>query len=222
LVELLLEDLKAQTVRPQSIHVIVNNAHAGLPPRPWHRAEPGRVEVDFLTPGHYFAKGVNVALRQVRTEYVAVVNDDVRLQPTWLEAVMEGLVQHPEYGSIASRVVSLRHPGLLDSCGDSAYLSGWATANAWLEPDDGWTEAREVFSASGCLATYRTADILRAGLFDETFVAYMEDVDLGFRMQLLGRPACSGQLRGPVTSEERPERRRALVPGWRSATRFSW
>jgi GT2 family glycosyltransferase len=185
LLDLLLEDLRSQTVQPELVHVVVNNERADLNGRRWDHSPRGMVT--YLNRGHYYAKGVNVALRQLHTEYVAVINDDVRLLPTWVEAIMAAVSQHPKFGSFASRVISLRDESRLDSCGDSLYLSGRATANGWLEPLDCWTDPCEVFSASGCLATYRVADIARAGLLDEDFTAYMEDVDLGFRLQLLDR-----------------------------------
>jgi GT2 family glycosyltransferase len=186
LIEPLLEDLNAQTLRPRSVHVVVNNRRGSVRARRWHM-QPG-IDVSFLSPSYYFTKGVNVALRGVRTKYVAIANDDIRLPSTWTEAVTEALDGHPQYGSIASRVRSLRYPGLLDCCGDSLYTSGHATNNGWRMPLDAWMHECEVFSASGCLATYHTSDVRRAGCFDEHFVAYMEDVDLGFRLQLLGRP----------------------------------
>ena len=182
----LIGDLARQSIRPEAVHVVVNNVRAAVPGRSWHH-DPS-IQVSFLDRGHYYAKGVSFALRRVKTEYVAVVNDDVRLSPNWTEAMMEATSRHPQYGSFASRVVSLRDPNVLDSCGDSLYLCGRATANGWLESSSSWTQAQEVFSASGCLATYRMKDLHKAGLLDERFVAYMEDVDIGFRLQLLGRP----------------------------------
>lgn len=187
-IELLLDDLRAQTVGPESVHIVVNNTASAVPKGSWCKERSSRVSVSFLTRDHYYAKGVNVALARVETKYVSVINDDVRLQPTWIEAVMEGLERNPQYGSIASRVISLRDESLLDSCGDSIHMSGRATANGWLDPIEMWTVPQEVFSTSGCLATYHMEDVRRAGYLDESFVAYMEDVDLGFRLQLLGRP----------------------------------
>lgn len=182
----LIEDLRDQSTQAEAVHVVVNNRRSDVAERGWH-SDPD-VRVTFLDRDHYYAKGVNIALDDVLTEYVAVINDDVRLSGTWVEAITEGFSRYPDYGSLASRVTSLRDPAVLDSCGDSLHLCGRATANGWLESTDHWTAPQEVFSASGCVAAYRTADLRLAGPLDERFVAYMEDVDLGFRLQLLGRP----------------------------------
>ena len=46
-----------------------------------------------------------------------------------------------------------------------------------------------VFSACAGAAAYRRSAFDELGLFDESFFAYLEDVDWGFRAQLSGR-AC--------------------------------
>jgi GT2 family glycosyltransferase len=46
--------------------------------------------------------------------------------------------------------------------------------------------AREVFSPCAAAALYRTEALRAAGGFDEDFFCYLEDVDLGFRLRLLG------------------------------------
>lgn len=174
-----------------------------------------RTHVSYLTPSHYLARGANIALAAVRTPYVALVNDDVRLTPNWVESALDGLERHRDYASLASRVLSARIPGLLDSCGDTLYRSGLATNNGWRQPATGWREPREVFSAAGCLATYRTTEIRRVGLLDETFGAYLEDIDLGFRLQLVGGrclywPAAEASHIGGATRKG-PQRAARLV-----------
>ena len=44
----------------------------------------------------------------------------------------------------------------------------------------------EIFAPCAAAALYRRAAFLEAGGFDEHFFCYMEDVDLGFRLRLLG------------------------------------
>lgn len=185
-IDALLTDILRQTMVPSAVSVLVNNCRADVPPRTWHRQ--AGVDVTFLSHHHYFAKGINIGLRSTLTTYVTIVNDDVRLASTWIEAIMDGFTKNPDYSSLASRVTSLRYPGRLDSCGDTLHLCGRATNNGWQQSTATWTDAREVFSPSGSLGTYRRKDIAEAGYLDDRFIAYMEDVDLGFRLQLLGYP----------------------------------
>ena len=46
--------------------------------------------------------------------------------------------------------------------------------------------AREIFSPCAAAAMFRKDALLTASGFDEDFFCYVEDVDLGFRMRLLG------------------------------------
>lgn len=45
---------------------------------------------------------------------------------------------------------------------------------------------REVFSPCAAAAMYRTKMLLNSGGFDEDFFCYLEDIDLGFRLRLMG------------------------------------
>jgi GT2 family glycosyltransferase len=51
-----------------------------------------------------------------------------------------------------------------------------------------WPQERAVLSACAAAGVYPRAAFTAAGGFDEDFFAYMEDVDLDFRLQLLGYP----------------------------------
>jgi GT2 family glycosyltransferase len=53
-------------------------------------------------------------------------------------------------------------------------------------PATALNEPQEVFSACGAAAMFARRDFLDAGGFDDTYFAYLEDVDLGFRLRLAG------------------------------------
>jgi GT2 family glycosyltransferase len=84
-------------------------------------------------------------------------------------------------------MVSLRDPALLDDCGDVLRRDGVCEQRGRGRRDDGrWDAPGEVFSACAGAALYRRAALEAAGGFDERLVAYLEDVDLGLRLQLGG------------------------------------
>ena len=135
----------------------------------------------------FFAGAVNLGAALVRTPYLLVLNDDVVLDPAWAEAALAPLHGDPRIGSVASKLYQAGTPGLLSSAGDHLNLNGWAGNLGWGERDGAlYDVSREVFSASGACALYRTCAFREAGGFDSRFTAYLEDVDLGFRLQLLG------------------------------------
>ena len=120
-------------------------------------------------------------------DVVALVNTDVELDPDWLARVAARLEADPGLGSVATKMVLLDRPSVLDDCGDELRRDGVAEQVGHGRPDDArWDEPREVFSACAGAAAYRRSAVVGAGGFDERFFAYLEDVDLGLRLRLDG------------------------------------
>jgi len=75
---------------------------------------------------------------------------------------------------------------LLDGEGDDYHVSGLAWRLKYNQPVFPAGEPYEVFSACAAAALYPRQEFLDAGGFDESYFAYIEDVDLGFRLRLRG------------------------------------
>ncbi len=157
----------------------------------------------------FYCGAVNAGVRESTGRNVAVLNDDASVAPGWAARALGILEEHSEVGSVASRVMSAHDSTVIDSLGDGLSLSGLPFNRGWgrqlLRSD---LEQREVFSAAGSCAVYRRADFDQAGGFDEHFVAYLDDIDLGFRLQLLGRkcvyePSCLAFHEGGGTKKSR-------------------
>jgi len=95
--------------------------------------------------------------------------------------VEEGVV------AVATKMVALDDPGLLDDCGDVLRRDGVCEQRGHGRRDEGRYDAPgEVFAACAGAALYRRDAVLAAGGFEESFFAYLEDVDLGLRLRLAG------------------------------------
>jgi GT2 family glycosyltransferase len=78
-------------------------------------------------------------------------------------------------------------PERLDGAGDSYHVSGRAWRNGHGASTTAWPAQNcEVFAACAAAALYRREAFEEAGGFDEQYFCYFEDVDLGFRLRLLG------------------------------------
>lgn len=135
---------------------------------------------------HGFARGNNLAAAQARGRWIALLNPDARASPGWLSALTRAAAAHPETRTFASAQFLLDDPGTLDGAGDAYLLFGFPWRGGFGRA------ARELpgpgfcFSACGASAVYERNLFLSLGGFDERFFCYCEDVDLGFRLQLLG------------------------------------
>lgn len=134
-----------------------------------------------------FAAAANVGIAAIETPSVALLNPDTVAEPDWLTAALGALDDAgPRCGSIASLMLSMEDPGRVDDAGDELSWYGAATKRGHGEPAERWLEPGPVFSASAGAAVYRREMLEDVGGFDERFFAYLEDVDVGLRGQLLG------------------------------------
>jgi GT2 family glycosyltransferase len=132
-----------------------------------------------------FAAGANRGVEATDGELVALLNSDARAERTWLEALVQARRDNPAYSMFASRIFLEDSGGLLDAAGDGYAVAGFSFKQGWRRPARS-DHQHEVFSPSGCAAMY-TRDLWnRTGGFDESYFAFGEDVDLGFRARLLG------------------------------------
>lgn len=140
-----------------------------------------------LSENRGFAGGNNEGLRFASGTYIALLNNDTRTDPGWLEQLVRVAEENPSEGMWASKILSYDNPGVIDNVGLLIYRDGLARGNGRLEPDTGQfdTEA-EALVPSGCAALYRKAVLDEVGLFDESFFSYADDVDLGLRIRLAG------------------------------------
>lgn len=138
----------------------------------------------------HFARGMNAgfakALADPQARYVVALNNDVRVDPEWLASLVAAATD-PHVGMVASKMLFMDRPRVLNSTGLRPARDGSGMDRGWQEPDDGRYDARpDVFGASGGAGLYRREVLETVGLYDADFVAYGEDLDLAFRARLRG------------------------------------
>jgi GT2 family glycosyltransferase len=134
-----------------------------------------------------FAGGVNTGIRwaiENNYSYVALLNNDAVIKKGWQDELITALGSNKV--SIATGLLLNESGKKIDSTGEQ--YSTWGlpfprsrglkTAQA---PKSGF-----VFGATGGATLYKTELFKEIGLFDESFFAYYEDVDISFRAQLVG------------------------------------
>lgn len=145
------------------------------------------VRVERLPTNHGFAAANNIGIRLCRGQWIALLNNDAFPGPDWLEALLTAANRYPDFRFFASLLLMAQKPGFLDGTGDVYHISGMAWRRDHGQQD---TQSRitpeEVFGPCAAAALYHKESVLQAGGFDEDYFCYHEDVDLSFRLRLLG------------------------------------
>jgi hypothetical protein len=180
-----LEGLRAQTF--QNFRVLLVDSGSVDDSVAFVREHYPEVEIVSLQENRGFAAAVNAGIRRACAPYVVLLNVDTVPQPGWLAHLVEAIEDSPpEVGCLASRMLSLTNPEIIDDAGDSFSWYGSARKRGLGEPAERYQDLEEVFSACAGAALYRREFFEQVGLFDEEFTSYLEDIDLGLRGRLLG------------------------------------
>ena len=180
-----LDSLLAQRFQDFEIILVDNGSQDGSADLVKERY-PG-VRLVSLTENRGFAGGNNAGIRIATGAYVALLNNDTKADPGWLEALVHAAEANSGAGMWASKILSYDNPRVIDNVGLLIYRDGLARGRGRLEMDIGqFDEEAEALFPSGCAALYRKAVLDEVGLFDEEFFAYADDVDLGLRARLAG------------------------------------
>jgi GT2 family glycosyltransferase len=134
-----------------------------------------------------FAGGNNLGARVATGDYLALINNDARADPRWLRALVEALEGQPEVACAASKILD-QDGKTIDFVGPVMNLYGRA-----FQIDEGlpvvpgfYDEPRELLAPCGGAMMVRRDVFWQVGGFDEDYVAYFEDLDLGWRLWLYG------------------------------------
>jgi len=141
-----------------------------------------------------YAEGYNRALAQLDGEVFVLLNSDVETPKGWLEPLVECLERHPEAAAAAPKLRALNDPERFEYAGAAGgYIDflGYPFCRGRIlnrvERDEGqYDDEREVFWVSGAAFCCRASAFREAGGFDADFFAHMEEIDLCWRLQLLG------------------------------------
>lgn len=143
----------------------------------------------------HFAASCNIGIQQAKGEYVFVMNDDIEVEPDCIARLLRVARQHPEAGICSPKMLDYYQRSVFHSsaAGGALDVLGYPFARGrvfdTVETDSGQyatPQLLEVFWGSGAALFARKDIVAQAGLFDPDFLFYMEEIDLCWRVHLLG------------------------------------
>lgn len=153
------------------------------------------VHVIRLERNYGFAEGYNKALAEVDAEYYILLNSDVEVTHHWLDPLVEFMDSHPETAACQPKLLSVKDKDFFEyagACGGYMDRYGYPFCRgrifSTVEEDNGQYDYNaEILWATGACLMIRSEDYRKAGGFDARFFAHNEEIDLCWRLRLMGR-----------------------------------
>ncbi|WP_343743742.1 glycosyltransferase family 2 protein [Chitinophaga sp.] len=145
-----------------------------------------------------FAGGYNEALAHVEADIYVLLNQDVEVEPGWIEPVVALMESDPRIAACQPKMRAYHQPDEFEYAGAAG---GWMDVLGYTfcrgrilyttEKDEGqYDDAQDIFWATGAALFIRSACFREVGGFDRDFFAHMEEVDLCWRLQRAGYRVC--------------------------------
>lgn len=133
-----------------------------------------------------FSAAVNAGIAMAKAPYVLLFNNDAFAMPNMLEELVQAMETDERIFAVQSLMLKHQNPKLADDAGDFVTIFGWAYQSGNMLPAKTNDKLKRIFAACGGAALYRRSVLNAIGVFDETFFAYLEDVDIAWRANSLG------------------------------------
>ncbi|MDR2027544.1 MAG: glycosyltransferase family 2 protein [Prevotellaceae bacterium] len=160
----------------------------------WMKANCPQAELILLDKNYGFADGYNKSLEQIDAEYYVLLNSDIEVTGNWLPPLVNYMDNNPEVAACAPKLRAFNDPGFFEYAGAGGgfidrygYIFCRGRILDSIEEDRGqYDNGIHVFWATGAALMIRSELFHRAGGFDGSFFAHMEEIDLCWRLQLMG------------------------------------
>lgn len=129
-----------------------------------------------------FARGNNIGIEYALAngaDYVVLLNQDTRVEPDWLEKIINKMEQDKSVACAQSLILMWPDKEKINSAGNEIHFLGFGFSNRQKT-------AGEVTYCSGAACVFSAEALKKVGLFDDKLFMYQEDLDLGWRFRLAG------------------------------------
>lgn len=149
---------------------------------------------------HGFAKANNIAIRQTDSEYVLLLNPDTFVGENTIKDCISFMASHPKAGGLGLRMLKCDGSDAMESrrglptpmtsfykmCGLCAKYPQSRRFGKYYMGYLPWDRPEKIEIISGAFLMMRRNALYEAGLLDEDFFMYGEDIDLSYRLLKCG------------------------------------
>ena len=141
-----------------------------------------------------YSRAYNIAFKETRADYFILLNNDVVVRKDWLEPLVRVAEADSKVGALQPKIRSLIDDGYFEyagACGGFMDKYGYPFLRGrifyTIEKDEGqYDDEVDVFWTSGAAMFVRADALIKSGDLDEDFVHHMEEIDLCWRLHLVG------------------------------------
>lgn len=152
------------------------------------------IKVVELSKNYGYAAGYNKGLREIDTEFVAILNSDVLVTENWIDPIINAFESDKYLGCVQPMILSLETRSKFEYAGAAGGfldILGYPFCRGRLfesieNNENQYDKNVEIFWASGAAMVCRTKVFKNLGGFDDGFFAHQEEIDLCWRIKLAG------------------------------------
>jgi len=141
-----------------------------------------------------YAGGCNIGADKASGEYIIFLNNDTVQDRDWVSALVNTMDSNAEIAAVQPKILNYYDRSIFDYAGGSGghmdiYCFPFARGRvfSYQEIDsDQYNNREKCFWSSGTCIMVRKKIFQKAGGFDETFFAHMEEIDLCWRFYAMG------------------------------------
>jgi GT2 family glycosyltransferase len=130
----------------------------------------------------------NVGIRNAnpKTSYYVFLDNDTIVERSWLKELVTCAESNPDIGIVQSKVLLHGTDGILNTKGNQANFLAMGWPEGYNLPDNHDSEIQDISFPCGCAMLLRKEAVEEVGLFDPDYFIYADDMDIGFRIRLVG------------------------------------
>ncbi|MEM0010910.1 MAG: glycosyltransferase family 2 protein [Nitrososphaeria archaeon] len=150
-------------------------------------SKDSRLKIVANNKNYGFAEGNNIGIRASKGAYIALLNVDTEVEPSWLSELVKILDKDKTIGAAQSKLLRMNDPKRFDTCGHMLTQHGFTIERGAGEKDLGqYDYVADILGAKGAAIMIRRSTLDRTGLFDPDYFVLREETDLCWRIWLSG------------------------------------